>query len=80
MTDICRTCGQPLDTHGTGCTGPQKLMKIPHKCPVCLGYCKIPSRPDGLWPIDMGGNLGPLEIECPTCEGKGVIWEEIPYF
>lgn len=47
------------------------------KCPVCRGRKQIPARDDWLIPMDSGGNMGPQFIECPTCEGVGVIRDDI---
>ncbi len=40
--------------------------KKPHKCPVCEGKCKK------MFELPSGGYY---EIDCKSCDGKGIVWE-----
>lgn len=50
--------------------GALNMDREPHLCPACMGYCRILDRN----PLCQTGNSTPL-IECPTCEGYGVLWD-----
>jgi len=42
-----------------------QAISTPHKCPTCLGEKRI-----------FGGLFGEqVYRDCPTCNGKGVLWE-----
>lgn len=42
--------------------------RVPHKCPVCEGRCK---HPPGFYGEPACGN----DVDCQSCDGKGVVWE-----
>lgn len=55
--------------------------KMPHKCPICEGKGKFRIEPkysissDGMQVSDQRERVfSPVEYNCKSCEGKGIVW------
>lgn len=46
-------------------------MKMPHKCPVCDG-CGMRANP--LRVKNYENAMIPINLDCMSCDGKGIIW------